>query len=75
MSSVVFSIEENSDFSFVAFMNFLVSYKIMSLKESRKLLDNFTDGELLTIEFPVELVDVMRDALDSQSCVYEMRGA
>lgn len=68
---ITVSIDKNRELNFVSIINFLVSYKIMSLDSAIDFYSNFKDGEKITIEVPCTLEKQFTEVLEAGGCCYE----
>lgn len=68
MSRIVLQHKTNEHINFVHVVNFLVSYRIMTLEEALPLHKRFKLGEDVIFDIPDEMVSKFRDQLDSLGC-------
>lgn len=61
----------NEDTNFVHIVNFLVSYKIMSLEEANFLYREFKLAKDVVFEIPDEMASKFKGELNSLNCKYE----
>ena len=61
----------NEGVSFLHIVNFLVSYKIMSLTDASRFYQRFKLGEDIDFDIPDQMASTFRDCLGSLNCKYE----
>ena len=71
MSRVVLRHDENKSVSFLHIVNFLVSYKIMSLEEANRFYQKFKLGEDVVLDIPDQTASAFRVYLGFLNCKYE----
>lgn len=71
MTSFRIRYEPNKGVNFVHLINFLVSYKIMTLEQSVSLHRQFKLAEDISLDIPDGFVDAFRRELNSLGCVSE----
>ena len=71
MTRLTMQYDANRGVNFIFIVNFLVTYKIMSLEEASLLYWKFKRDEDVLFEIPEQLTAEFKKHLDSLNCVYE----
>lgn len=71
MSRVLLRHNENKSIGFLHIVNFLVSYKIMSLEEANRFYQKYQLGEDVVFDIPEQTDSTFKDYLRFLNCKYE----
>ena len=72
MSRFMLLHDVNKNVGFLHIVNFLVSYKIMSLEQAGRFYERFKLGEDVVFDIPDQMASTFKEYLESLNCKYEV---